>query len=150
MPSSYTSLLYHIVFSTKERRPLITPDLQTRLYEYIGGIVTHENSLLRSVGGMNDHIHLLINIPSTKALSDFLRIIKSNSSKWIHETFPQHRTFGWQDGYGAFTVSKSALLDVQAYIETQPEHHKRFTFQEEFIEFLRRHEIQYDERYLWS
>lgn len=150
MPSSYTSLYYHVIFSTKERRPFITENLRTRLYDYIQGIAKNENCILRSVGGMPDHVHLLVSCPATKSIADLLRVIKTDSSKWVHESFPEHRTFCWQDGYGAFTVSQSALADVQRYIESQAEHHKQRSFQEEFVEFLRRHGIELDERYLWT
>jgi len=150
MPSSYTSLLYHLIFGTKGRRPLITRELQQRLYEYIGGIVSREEGRLIAVGGVQDHIHMLVSIPPTKAVSDFLRIVKTNSSKWIHETFRESTDFGWQDGYGAFSVSKSGIDDVRAYIATQEEHHRRVSFEEEFVAFLKRNEIEFDERYLWK
>ena len=150
MPSTYTSLHYHIIFSTKQRRPFITSDLGPRLYDYIGGIIRHEKGILRCAGGVADHVHLLATLPPTRAISDWMRVIKSNSSGWIHETFPDQRAFGWQDGYGAFTVSKSGLADVERYIAGQEEHHRRVSFKEEFVEFLRRNEIEYDERYLWD
>jgi REP element-mobilizing transposase RayT len=149
MPSSYTSLYYHFIFSTKERRPRITNDIQTRLYEYIGGIVAHEKGRLLTAGGMPDHIHLLAAFTAQKAVSDLMRLVKTNSSKWVHETFSDHRDFGWQDGYGAFTVSYSNLARVKRYIAAQEEHHRRLSFQEEFLTFLKRHGIEYDERYIW-
>jgi len=150
MPSTYTSLHYHIIFSTKERRPFITPHIQTRLYDYIGGIVRHEKGILRCAGGVADHVHMLATLPPTRAISDWLRVIKSNSSGWIHDTFSDQKLFGWQDGYGAFSVSSSAMSDVERYIAGQEEHHRRISFQEEFVEFLRKNEIEYDERYLWD
>lgn len=150
MPSSYTSLHYHMIFSTKERQPYITSDLQHRLYEYMGGIINQEKGILRSAGGVADHVHLLATFSPTKAVSDLLRVIKSNTSKWIHETFPDQRRFGWQDGYGAFTVSTSGLTDVEKYIAGQAEHHRQVSFKDEFVEFLHRHEIAHDERYLWD
>ena len=149
MPSTYAGLHYHIIFSTKERRPFFTSHLQGRLFEYIGGIIRHEKGILRCAGGVVDHVHLLATLPPTRAISDWMRVVKSNSSGWIHETFPDQRAFGWQDGYGAFTVSKSGLAEVERYIAGQEEHHRRVSFQEEFVEFLRRHEIDYDARYLW-
>jgi REP element-mobilizing transposase RayT len=150
MPSSYTSLHYHIIFSTKERRPLVTDDIRGRLYEYMRGVIRNEACFLRAIGGMPDHIHLLMTSHATKSVADLMRVVKTNSSKWIHEAFPDHRAFGWQDGYGAFTVSESAIADVQRYIENQSEHHKRRSFQDEFIEFLQRHGIEFDPRYLWT
>lgn len=150
MSSTYTSLNYHIIFSTKERRPFITPEWQFRLYDYIGGIVRNEKGLLRCIGGVADHMHLLVTLPPTRAISDWMRVIKCNSSGWIHDTFADQRLFAWQDGYGAFSVSKSAMPEVERYIANQEEHHRRVTFKDEFVEFLRRNEIEYDDRYLWD
>lgn len=150
MPQSFASLRYHIIFSTKHRMPLITADLQSRLYEYFGGILRNENGILLSAGGMPDHVHLLVGLGREMAVAEAVRLLKANSSKWIHETFPGHAAFGWQAGYGAFTVSYSNCPQVTAYINGQAEHHRTQTFQEEFITFLKRHEIEYDERYLWD
>lgn len=150
MPSSYTCLYYHIIFSTKDRRPLINPDLQTRLYDYMGGIITHEKGRLLAAGGAADHVHLLVSMTAQISLSDLMRLVKANSSKWVHETFPEHRDFRWQDGYGAFTVSASAIADVKRYITQQELHHRRVSFQEVFLAFLRRHGIEYDQRYIWT
>jgi REP element-mobilizing transposase RayT len=145
-----TCLHYHLVFSTKSRLPQISPDLCARLYDYMGGITKGERGLLFSAGGTEDHVHLLVSLPAQPSLADFLRLIKTNSSKWVHGTFEQHRAFAWQTGYGAFSVSRSNDEDVRRYITTQAEHHRRMSFQEEFIEFLRRHEITFDERYIWE
>jgi REP element-mobilizing transposase RayT len=150
MGQTLTCLHYHLVFSTKHRQPQITLDLRERLYDYIGGIIKGEHGQLFGAGGTEDHIHLLSSFPAHLHVAGFLRLIKSNSSKWVHETFPQHRSFAWQGGYGAFSVSRSNDTDVRQYIATQEEHHRRMTFQEEFIQFLRRHEIPYDERYVWD
>lgn len=149
MPSSYTCLHYHVIFGTKDRRPSITDDIRSRLYDYMGGILAREKGILLAAGGMPDHVHLLASLSAQSAVSDILRVVKTNSSKWIHETFSDHRGFGWQDGYGAFTVSPSNLSRVKRYIAEQEEHHRRVTFQEEFIAFLKRHGIPYDERYIW-
>lgn len=145
-----TCLHYHLVFSTKNRFPQITRDLRQRLYDYMGGIIKGERGLLLSAGGTEDHVHLLVSLPAQPSVADFLRLIKANSSRWVHEMFPHHRTFAWQSGYGAFSVSPSNDEDVRRYITTQAEHHRRITFQEEFLEFLRRHEIPFDERYIWE
>ena len=150
MPSSYTCLYYHIIFSTKDRHPLITPDLQTRLYEYMGGIISHERGQLLAAGGTTDHVHLLASLTALKAVSDLLRLVKANSSKWVHEAFAEHREFRWQDGYAAFSVSFSNLAQVKRYITEQQQHHCRISFQEEFLAFLRRHGVTYDERYIWK
>jgi REP element-mobilizing transposase RayT len=150
MPQSFACLHYHLVFSTKDRVPSITEDIAPRLYEYIGGILRAEKGRLLAAGGMPDHVHLLASLSKEMSVSDALRIIKANSSGWIHDTFPDERQFAWQAGYGAFAVSYSNLDSVKQYIARQAEHHRVKTFQEEFVEFLRRHEIEFDERYLWD
>jgi putative transposase len=150
MPQSFTCLHYHLIFSTKARVPAITADLQTRLFDYIGGILRSEKSILLAAGGMPDHVHLLCSLSKELAVAEALRLIKSNSSKWIHETFPQHLSFAWQAGYGAFAVSYSHVDKVKRYIARQAQHHRRTTFQEEFVAVLRRHQIEFDERYLWD
>lgn len=150
MPQSFASLHVHIIFSTKNREPTMTPDFQTRLYEYIGGILRAEGARLLAAGGMPDHVHLLVSLTREQSLAEAARQIKANSSKWIHETFPDKRSFAWQAGYGAFSVSYSNIDSVKQYIARQPEHHRRRTFQDEFIEFLERHGIEYDPRYIWE
>lgn len=150
MGQALTCLHYHLVFSTKNRLPQITADLRHRLYDYVGGIIKGERGLVLAAGGTEDHVHLLVSFPAHPSLADFLRLIKANSSKWVHETFAQHRAFAWQSGYGAFSVSRSNDDGLRRYISTQHEHHRRMTFQEEFLEFLRRHEIPYDDRYIWE
>ena len=150
MAHSYCSQLIHYVFSTKERRPIITCDLQTRLFQYIGGIARENKMTLIAAGGIADHIHLLISLSRTINISKAMQLIKGGSSKWIHDTFPEHRSFEWQEGYGAFSVSMSNKDKVIAYINNQPEHHKKQDFKSEFISFLKRHEIEYDERYVFD
>lgn len=150
MPQSYTCLNYHFIFSTKDRQPLITPELQPRLHEYIGGIFRRNKSILLSAGGVMDHVHLLVGMSKELPVSEAMRVIKSESSKWIHETFPSMSSFAWQRGYGAFTVSFSNIDSIKKYIATQEEHHRTKLFKEEFVEFLVRHEVEYDERYLWD
>jgi putative transposase len=150
MPQSFASLHVHIVFSTKTRRPLITPDLQPRLFEYIGGIARDQGCRLVAAGGIPDHVHPLLSLGRELSIAEAVKMLKANSSKWIHEKFPDQRDFAWQTGYGAFAVSYSNIDQVKAYLATQEEHHRRRTFQEEFLGLLRRHEIEYDERYLWE
>ncbi len=150
MPQSFTCLHYHIVFSTKDRRPLIGDDIRERLYEYIGGILIENKSRLVAAGGMPDHIHLLASISKELSISDAMRLVKTNWSKWVHETFPERGTFGWQAGYGAFSVSFSNLDSVKKYIANQVIHHWKIGFKEEFIALLKRHDISFDERYLWE
>jgi len=150
MGQTLTCLHYHLVFSTKNRLPQITTDLRDPLYAYLGGIIRAQRGLLLQAGGIEDHVHLLVSLPAQPSIADLLRLIKTNSSKWVHETFPHHRAFAWQSGYGAFSVSPSNDDDVRRYIASQPEHHRQTTFQEEFLEFLRRHQIPFDERYIWE
>ena len=146
--SSFTSLNYHLVFSTRHREPLIEDTWQPRLYGYIGGIVRHQGGALLAAGGMPDHVHLLVAINKSVAITDAVRDINANSSKWVHDDIPDKAGFAWQAGYGAFTVSYSALDAVRRYFADQQEHHRVRTFQEEFAALLRRHEIEFDERYL--
>jgi len=150
MPQSYTCLHYHLVFSTKHRAPLITPDMRPRLWEYLGGTVRGLKGIPIQVGGTEDHVHLLVTLRQEPALADFSRELKAGSSRWVHDTFPATRGFAWQAGYGAFTVSHSALEAVKAYILNQAEHHKTMTFQDEFRAMLVRHGIEFDEKYLWD
>jgi len=150
MPQSYVCLYCHIIFSTKNREPLIITDCASRIYEYIGGIVRAKECKLISAGGMPDHVHLLASLSKQTCVSDIIRDIKSNSSRWIYETFDRLRGFAWQTGYGAFSVSLSNIDSVCKYIIDQQEHHRVRSFQEEFIAFLKRHRLDYDERYIWD
>jgi putative transposase len=145
MPAAWTQNYYHASFSTKGRANLITSELETRLYSFIGGIVRDLRCSLIAIGGMPDHVHMLLRYRPDLSHSDLLRHIKSRSSKWIHETFPTMSDFAWQEGYGGFTVSKSAVPDVKAYIENQKQHHARMDFKTEFLEMLRRHGIEFEE-----
>ena len=150
MAHSYSRNHIHLVFSTKERRPLITPELRTRLWPFLGGIARQNNMKAIEIGGVEDHIHILLSLPATMALSKALQLIKGGSSKWIHETFPAQRTFAWQEEYGAFSVSVSQLDKTVEYIKGQEAHHRKMTFQEEFLVLLKKHRIEYDDRYLWK
>ena len=150
MPGSFAALYHHFVFSTKHRVPTIDPQVRGRLYDYVGGLCRARQCRLLAAGGTEDHVHLLVAMSRDLAVSDFARDIKANSSRWIHETFPDRQGFAWQEGYAAFTVSQSVLETVRNYIERQGEHHQKRTFQEEFRELLRRHEIELDERYMWD
>ena len=150
MANTYTSLHYHLVFSTKNRERWITPDLEPRLWAYLGGIAKENKMTPIQIGGVEDHVHVLLGAPATLAPSKIAQYMKGGSSAWIHQTFPNLKGFAWQDGYGAFTVSKSSLPDVRAYVLGQREHHRTRTFQEEHVAFLKRHEIEYDGRYSWD
>jgi REP element-mobilizing transposase RayT len=142
---TYTQNYYHMVFSTKHRLELITPDLEERLHPFMGGILGDLGCTPIVVNGTLDHVHLLTRYPSDLSHSDMLRHVKSRSSKWVHETFPELRAFAWQEGYGGFTVSKSVKPAVEAYISRQKEHHRKQDFKTEFLELLRLHEIEFDE-----
>ena len=148
MSDSYTNLLYHIVFSTKDRRPLITPDYEVRLYDYIGGTIRKVGGISLELNGTEDHIHLLVKLRPDRALSDVLRDLKANATGWMHDVFPSSKNFSWQRGYGAFTVSHSSVEEVRNYIARQKEHHQRISFRDEFIQFLRANGIDYNERFI--
>jgi REP element-mobilizing transposase RayT len=147
---SFTSALFHCVFSTKDRRPIIDDVLQERLFPYMGGIAREIRARALTIGGVGDHVHLLLSLPSNMDVAQAMRLIKTNSSKWVHDTFSDRADFRWQTGYGAFSIGISQVDDTRAYIESQREHHRNRSFQEEFIAFLKRHEIEYDERYIWE
>lgn len=150
MPQSFSAVYVHLVFSTKQRVPFIRDDVAPRLYGYFGGIVSAAKGTLIGAGGMPDHVHLLVSQGRDASLSQLLRELKANSSRWLHESFPEQRKFAWQSGYGAFSVSLSRLGEVRRYIENQAEHHRTRTFQEEFLELLKRHNLAFDERYVWD
>ena len=149
MPHSYVSNLMHCVFSTKERLPFITPELESRLWPYIGGIARENKMKAIAVGGTVDHVHALLSLPAMMSFAKAVQLIKGGSSKWIHDTFDEHRKFAWQEGYGAFSVSSSQLEKTIAYIRRQKEHHCKRSFQDEFIDLLDKHGIEYDRRYVF-
>ena len=148
MSDSYTNLLYHIVFSTKDRRPLITPEYEVRLFDYIGGTIRGLGGISLEINGTEDHVHLLTKLRPDRALSEVLRELKANATGWMHDVFPSLKHFTWQRGYGAFTVSQSNLEEVRCYITRQKEHHAKISFRDEFIQFLEENGIDYDERYV--
>lgn len=150
MAHSFTSALFHCVFSTKDRRPFINDTLATQLHPYLGGIAREINARALTIGGVEDHVHLLLSIPSTLDIAKAMQLIKTNSSKWVHQTYPEHQDFGWQVGYGAFSIGISQVDETCAYIDNQREHHQKRTFKEEFVAFLERHGIEYDPKYLWE
>lgn len=150
MSHTFVNALFHCVFSTQQRRPLITPALQERLWPLMGGIARANGMKALVIGGVEDHVHLLLSLSATVPLAKAIQLIKGAWSKWVHDTFPEHRLFAWQEGYGAFSVGMSQVDATSTYIRTQPEHHRRTTFQEEFRSFLRKHNIEYDERFVWG
>lgn len=150
MSHSYISSLFHCVFSTKERRKTISNDLEERLWKYMGGIARENKMKALQVGGVEDHVHLLLSLPSTLTISKAMQLIKGGSSKWVHDTFAEHQDFEWQEGYGAFSVGVSQVEGTRQYIANQREHHRTKTYEEEFLAFLERHGIEYDLRYVWG
>jgi len=150
MPHSYSNLLTHIVYSTKNRKPLIDAALEARLFPYLGGIVRQLGGRLYLVNGVEDHVHLLAELPPTIAIAEAIGKIKGSSTYWIHQSFAERSDFAWQRGYAAFSVSKSKVAAVARYIEGQKEHHRKQSFQDEFLELLRRHGVAIDEKYLWT
>ena len=150
MPHTYISFVVHYVFSTKNRRRMISPDLEQRLWPYMGGIARANNMTAFCIGGTEDHVHMLVSLPSTISVAKAVQLVKGGSSKWVHEQFPEHREFEWQRGYGAFTIGISHLENTIKYIESQKEHHKKVSFQEEYLAILRKHGLEYDERYVWD
>lgn len=143
MGQTLTGLYTHIIFSTKDRAADITSEIAPRVHAYLGGIARECNATAIIINGYVDHVHLLIDSPPSLAVSDLVRTLKSNSSKWIHETWPSARSFAWQTGYAAFSVSRSIVPAVKQYIADQSEHHRRRTFQEE-------HEVTFDPKYIWT
>ncbi len=150
MAQTLTSLLVHLIFSTKNRARLITPEVEPDLFAYIGGILKNYQSRLLDAGGTSDHVHLLVSQSKNIALSELLKDVKKDSSSWIKTQGREYRDFHWQDGYGAFSFGNRDLPALKRYVATQKEHHQKQTFQEELIQFLEESGIEYDERYLWS
>lgn len=148
MSHTYNSILIHCVFSTKGRQKLIVPEIKERLWAYLGGIAREQNMKALAIGGTNDHIHLLLSLPTTLSVAKAVQLLKGSSSKWVHDTFPENPDFAWQEGYGAFSLSISHLQDTMAYIHKQEEHHRLKTFEEELISFLKKHGIEFDEQFL--
>ena len=148
MAHTFANLLTHVIFSTKDPQPLISRDLKPELLAYMGGIVRELQGKCVAANSMPGHVHLLLWLPPAVAIAEAVRIAKTNSSRWIHRN-PGRRGFAWQTGYGAFSVSQSNAVSVLKYIREQEKHHRRVTFQEEFISFLKKNGVRYDERYIW-
>src|SRR5438874_10688814 len=147
MANTFTSLHYHVVFSTKRREPWIRSEIEQRVWAYLGGIARENQMKALLVGGIENHVHLLLGVPPVLAVSKAVQLLKGGSSGWVKENFPGLRGFGWQDGYAAFTVSQSQVPEVESYIGKQREHHRVKTFEEEYRAMLDRHGVRYDERY---
>jgi putative transposase len=150
MTHTYTHLLIHVVFSTEERAPLIASEMRGELFAYVGGTIREMGAVLVTMNSVPDHMHLLVSMSASLSVADLVRAIKANSSRWIHERWPERRKFAWQQGYGAFSVSESATPQVKSYIMAQEEHHRTLPFEDEFRVLLKKHNIAFDERYLWK
>ena len=142
---SYISCLLHIVFATKDRTPWLSAEVANQLWPYLGGVARESKMKALQVGGVEDHVHILLSLPSTIPIAKALQIMKGNSSKWLHETFTHLRGFSWQEGYGAFSIGISGVDDTIAYIKNQASHHKRITFVQEFEAILKKHGMEFEE-----
>ncbi|MBI2214319.1 MAG: IS200/IS605 family transposase [Acidobacteria bacterium] len=147
---TYTSNAIHLVFATKDRKRTIDDEIRPRVHAYLGGIAKSIGCIPVSIGGVADHTHGLIVIPARLALADVVKRLKVGSTNWIRDTAPSRRSFEWQRGYGAFSVSRSAWPSVVRYIEAQEAHHRKRTFAEEYVKLLEAHRIEYDPAFLWA
>jgi len=150
MASTYINILIHTVFSTKNRESWISSSLRERLYPYMCGIARENGLKVLCIGGTDNHIHILLSLDSTTSIAQAMQLIKGGSSKWIHETFPELRLFSWQEGYGAFSIGISNVDETKKYIENQEKHHSKESFRDEYLKFLRKNNIDFDEKYLWG
>lgn len=150
MSGTFHQMLFHVVFSTKGRAPWIAEGVAERLYPYIGGIVRSEKGVLLDIGGIEDHVHLYFRWRPDASISDLMRTVKSRSSKWIHDGYPELRGFAWQEGYSVFSVSKSRETSVKSYIAGQREHHKKVDFRAELLRILHAHDMKFDERHVFD
>ena len=147
---SHTSgnILLHFIFSTDGRRPSIKAEFRDDLFAYLGGTVREMNGTALIINGANDHVHMLIRVRPAHSPAEIVRVVKANSSRWVREKYSAK--FGWQTGYGVFSVSESRVQEVTKYIAGQEEHHKKQSFQEEYVAFLKKNHVEYDPRYLWD
>lgn len=150
MPQSLTNLLVHIIFSTKDRRPLIKQRIEHQLHSYMAGVLKEFDSPAIIIGGTDNHVHILCSLSKKNPLSKVIEFIKKSSSKWIKTLDAEYNKFYWQNGYGAFSIGSSGKIATMKYIKNQKEHHRKKTFQEEFRIFLNKYQIKYDERYIWD
>ena len=150
MPQSLAKVYLHIVFSTKNRKPLIKQEVEVELHKYLSGIARDHNSPVIAINNVEDHIHILCLLSRNITISKLLEELKKSSSKWIKTKGDANKNFYWQNGYGAFSVSQSGVNTVKKYIANQKEHHRKKSFKEEYVEFLEKYEIEYDERYIWD
>lgn len=149
MSHTYCCALFHCVFSTRERRKIITPEIQPRLWAYIGGLAREHEMKALGVGGMSDHVHILLSLPSSMPIAKAMREIKSGSSRWMRANLAAQE-FEWQEGYGAFSIGWTQADTTRAYIARQEEHHRKRDFQAELLAFLKKHHIEYNPRYVFG
>ena len=150
MPQSLSSILVHLIFSTKDRQPYITPEIESELHPYLATILREHGSPSLAIGGTCDHIHVLFALNRTTPIASVVEEVKTSSSKWIKSKGSAFQNFHWQRGYGAFSIGQSAVKVVKRYIENQKLYHRQTTFEEEYREFLKRYQVQFDERYVWD
>ena len=150
MAQSHAAMLTHLIFSTKNRISILKPEIRSELFRYLAGIAKGEESLAHAIGGVEDHVHLLVTLPRTKSLACLVEKLKTGSSKWLKTKADFLKEFSWQQGYAAFSVSHSQIKPVCQYIRNQEKHHRRMDFQDELRIVLKRHELKFDERYLWG
>ena len=150
MANTYINILIHTVFSTKNHESWLSSSLRERLYPYMCGIARENGLKVLCIGGTDNHIHILLLLDSTTSIAKAIQLIKGGSSKWIHETFPELRLFSWQEGYGAFSIGISNVDETKKYIENQEKHHSKESFRDEYLKFLRKNNIDFDEKYLWG
>ena len=150
MAQSLAKIYIHLIFSTKNREAVLRDDIRVELHKYVGGILRDLGSPSIEINTEPDHAHVLFSLSRTLSISQVVQEVKSGSSAWLKKQSGRYADFHWQNGYGAFSVSQSNVSDVRAYILNQRAHHRGMTFQEEFREFLRRFEIEFDERYVWD
>ena len=150
MPQSLSLLLVHLVFSTKDRAPVLDPIVRSELFAYLASVARNAGCECYTAGGVADHVHLAVRLSRTLTLAKLVEELKTSSSKWLKAQSPKLAGFSWQSGYGAFSVSPSGLQSVRHYIDSQEEHHRKRTFEEEYRGFLQRYGIEFDERYLWD
>ena len=150
MANTYINILVHAVFTTKNREPWLSSSLRERLYPYICGIARENSLKVLCIGGTDNHVHILLSLNSTTSIAKATQLIKGGSSKWIHDTFPEQKLFSWQEGYGAFSIGISNVDETRQYIENQEKHHSKESFCDEYLKFLRKNNINFDEKYLWG
>ena len=150
MTHSYKIHFFHFIWSTKDRKGLILPEIQTNLYSYMAEIVKKQGGKILEIGGMTDHVHLLIELNNLDHFSYLIRDVKASSSLWVHKNFPELKDFAWQEGYGSFSVSYSSLENVRKYIQNQHKHHAIISFEEEYLKFLKSNQVKYDERFVFG